>query len=233
VGAPILTGVRVVAVRLHGVAHTDDLGVQAFARHLATAGPEGRSTIAGMRGFLEGRPELIPPGAWDTPPQTGYEAVRLLAAAAGCSRQIIDAAYRSSRTDLAASAWVLDPADGFDNLLLLLRDRARLVVVGAADDPATEPVLAALDLAGRMDELLDDHALTDLVRAPRPALLVDMAWTPAMVATHAAGQTTALLDRFDRGAGTPTVRARTLTGMLPGVAAWLDAAGIDHRRAVP
>ncbi len=57
-------GRPVVTVALHGVAQDDDLGVQAFARHLeavADHGSPGRSIVAGMRAFLEAKPQLAPP----------------------------------------------------------------------------------------------------------------------------------------------------------------------------
>ncbi|MEP6562699.1 MAG: hypothetical protein ABJD68_16690, partial [Nakamurella sp.] len=58
-----------VLLRLDGVLHTSDLPVQSFARHLTEELPADlvRPMIAGMRGFLENKPELIP--AWADPGQ--------------------------------------------------------------------------------------------------------------------------------------------------------------------
>ncbi len=210
----------VIAVALHGVAHTDDLGVQAFARHLTAAatdaGRDGQPIIAGMRAFLEGKPHLAAAPPWSAPgsapPATGYQAVELLARAAGCTEDDVARARRASRQDLAGSAWILEPADGVDELFTLVDGRAAVLVVAADDDPATPPVLDALGLTDRF-----------AVEVPAgPALVVDTAWTPRLAGAHATGQTTALLDRFGSGAGHPDLRAADLPGLLPGIAAWLD-----------
>lgn len=204
---------------LHGVAHSDDLGVQAFARHLAAAaGTDGQPIIAGMRAFLEDKPHLAPPPPWSalrSAPATGYAAVELLAAAAGCSPEVIADARGASRADLAGSAWILDPADGLPDLLDLAVGRADVVVVAEPDDPATGPVLDALDLADRV-------ILTAAPPARGPALLIDTVWAPNLAAGQAAGRTTALLDRFGTGDGRPDLRAADLPGLLPGISAWLD-----------
>lgn len=206
-----------IAVALHGVAHTDDLGVQAFARHLTTAttaaGRDGQSIIAGMRAFLEAKPQLAAAPPWSTPPATGDEAVARLARAAGCGDDDIARARLASRRDLAGSAWILERADGVDDLFALADGRAEVLVLADPDDPATEPVLDALELT--------DRSAVDVPTGP--ALVVDTAWTPRLAAAHAAGRTTALLDRFGSGAGDPDVRAADLPGLLPGIAAWLDA----------
>lgn len=215
---PILADVDerpLVVLTLHGVAHSDDLGVQAFARHLATAaGTGGQPIIAGMRAFLEHRPQLAAP-PWSTPPPTGYAAVEALAAAAGCTPEVIAHARGASRADLAGSAWILDPADGLPDLLELAVGRADVMVVAEPDDPATGPVLDALDLADRV-------TLTAAPPAGRPALVIDAAWTPNLAAARAAGQATALLDRFGTGDARPDLRAADLPGLLPGITAWLD-----------
>jgi FMN phosphatase YigB (HAD superfamily) len=218
----VRTGDPVVAVTLHGVAHSDDLAVQAFARHLsATAGARGRDgaqIIAGMRAFLEGKPHLLPDPPWSEPPATGDRAVKLLAVAAGCTDDDIARARRAARHDLARSAWILDPADGFEELLALLAGRTRLVVVADRDDPATGPVLDALELADRV--VLVDDRTGPIVDGP--ALLIDGTWAPRLAQARAAGHTTALVDRFGADAGEPDLRARDLPGLLPGIAAWLD-----------
>jgi hypothetical protein len=212
-----------VALPLHGVAHTDDLAVQAFARHLAAAaGPAGRTIIAGMRAFLEGRPELLPDPPWSEPPPSGYRAVELLAAAAGCGDAEIARARWASRRDLAASAWILDPADGVEDLLCMLAGTARAVVVAEPDDPATRPVLDALNLTGRVT--LAGEAELPALLAGGDALLIDTSWVPRLAAAHAAGHSTALIDRFgtnEATCGEPDLTARDLAGLRPGVAAWL------------
>lgn len=216
-----------VTVALHGVAQDDDLGVQAFARHLESLAP-GRGIVAGMRAFLEARPELAPPPPWSPapPPVTGYRAVAALAAAAGLTPAQITGAHRASRLDLAGSAWVLDPAAGLAELLHLLAGRADPILVADPDDPATAPVLDALELAGRVPVRSAARLITELAVNPtgRPALLIDADWSPvlARAAAHAAGPATALVDRFGSGTGAPDLRAADLPGLLPGVAGWLD-----------
>lgn len=218
-----------VAIALHGVAHTDDVGAQAFARHLAAAaqarGLDGRPVVAGMRAFLEGKPELAPPPPWSRPdgpppPATGDRAVELLAAAAGCPQAQIAAARRASRHDLAGTAWILDPADGLDELVGVLTGRAQVVLVADPDDPATGPVLDALELAGRF-AVVDPAGLQNALTGRR-ALLVDAAWAPVLAAGAAAGHTTALVDRFSSGQGGPDLRAGDLSALRPGILAWLE-----------
>ncbi len=217
------------ALPLHGVAHSDDLAVQAFARHLAAAaGPAGRSVIAGMRAFLEDKPQLMPDPPWPAPPPTGYRAVEALAVAAGCGDTEIALARDASRRDLAGSAWILEPTDGIEDLLRLVDGRARLLVIADADDPATAPVLDALDLVERVEtagiaDLVDTVRLASTL-APHPVLLIDVSWSPVLAAGRATGHTTAMIDRFRTGLGEPDLRAADLSGLLPGIAAWLD----DH-----
>ncbi len=208
---------------LPGVAYIDDLAVQAFARHLETAmdpGVPGRSIVAGMRAFLEDKPHLAPAPPWRRPPATGYRAVELLATAAGLSSAQIEHGRRASRIELAGSAWILDPADGLPELLDLMTDRADVVLVADADDPATGPVLEALDLAGRFPVIRPAEPVP--MGPDRPTLLIDDDWSPILAAAFARGTGTALVDRFGAGSGTPELRATDLPGLLPGVADWLD-----------
>lgn len=211
-----------VAVALHGVACSGDLAVQAFARHLEAMAP-GSSIVAGMRAFLEDKPQLAAPPPWSPgpTPATGYRAVELLATAAGLGPAQIDAARLASRHDLAGSAWTLEPADGLPELIDLLAGRADLVLIADPRDPATGPVLDALDLAGRFPVV----PAGDAAPAEQPALVVDAAWPPVLAAASAAGHPTALVDRFGAGPvgpGEPDLRAADLPGLLPGIAAWLD-----------
>ncbi len=219
-----------VTVALHGVAQDDDLGVQAFARHLESRlddGVPGRSIVAGMRAFLEAKPHLAPPPPWTPapPPVTGYRAVTALAVAAGLSGAQIATARRASRLDLAGSAWVLDPADGLPELLDLLARQADPILVADPDDPATGPVLDALELAGRLPIRTAPELAADLSGdlAGRPVLLIDADWPPAPVAAGGpvAGVSTALIDRFGSGTGEADMRAADLPDLLPDVAGWL------------
>ena len=73
--------------------------------------------IGGMRGFLEGKTELIPPDVDLSDAEDGYQAVEILARAAGLDDAAIPAPGGQPAPDLAASAWAVDPADGLDALL--------------------------------------------------------------------------------------------------------------------
>lgn len=231
---PQTDGGPLLALALPGVVYDDDIAVQAFARHLTAAaeasGGDGHVIVAGMRAFLEGKPGLLPDPPWSVPPPTGYRAVELLAGAAGCSLDDIAHARLASRLDLAGSAWILDPADGLADLLDRADGRARIVAVTDPTDPATGAVLDALDLTGRLDVVAD----TDLTRTlgGGPALLIDTAWAPRLAHAHAAGHTTALIDRFATGDGRPHLCGRDLSGLLPALTAWLDTPA-DREGAVP
>ena len=208
---------------LHGVAYCEDPAVQAFARHLD--GPDTAGVmVAGMRAFLEDKPQLAPPAPWSPsrPPVTGYRAVAELAVAAGLTSARIDAARRAARLDLAGTAWILDPADGLPELLELVAGRAELVLVADPADPATDPVVDALELAGRYP-VVDPDRLPPALTGGR-ALLIDADWSPVLAAAsgRAGEATTALIDRFGSGTGTPDLRAADLPGLLLGVADWLD-----------
>lgn len=215
----------VVTLPLHGGAYLDDLAGQAFARHLAAGSPDeasGRRLIAGMRAFLENRPDLLPDPPWDTAdaPSDGAEAIARLAAAAGHPPGEIAAARTAARHDLAASAWVLDPADGLDELRRLLAGRAALVLIADPADPATGPVLDALELTD-LPVAADPAGRPAAGREPASTLVIDTAWSDVLKTAHRAGRTTAVLDRFGRRQGTPDLRAPTLAGLLPGIADWL------------
>jgi hypothetical protein len=218
-----------------GILFTDDLAVQAFARHVAARCPEPGAVIGGMRGFLEGRPELIPPGIWRSTPQTGEDAVRRLAAAAGVSAAEVEQARRASRADLAASAWLLDRADGLDELLARLADLGPVSVLADPADPATTAVLDALNLApGAVTGI--DSVVDPATAAPggcegeRPALVIEAAFTSTLDQAGRTGAITVVVDRFGAGAGTPTLRAPDLPGLAGPLAAALDPARAGSRR---
>lgn len=215
-------------VGFDGILFTGDLAVQAFARHIAAECDDPAAVIGGMRGFLEGRPGLIPSGAWRSMPQTGDEAVRRLAVAAGLSPDAIERAHRAARIDLAASAWLLDRADGLDELLTRLADLGPVRVLADPADPAIDAVLDALDLApgtGPIDSVVDLTAVAlGEPGAGWPDLVVDAAWTPTLDHAGRAGSITAVVDRFAVGAGTPTLRGPDLRAVAVPLAAALDPA---------
>jgi hypothetical protein len=220
-----------VLIALDGVVHTSDLPVQSFARHVTEylTADQIRPVIAGMRGFLEGRSEMIPTGVDLSRAEDGYQAVEILARAAGLAEAQISSAHRSSRVDLAASAWAVDPADGLNELLAELAGRAVLAVRVDPGDPAGPAVLDAVELAGDPDmiEAATGTAIENLLRAPdgptepERLLVIGARWHGELAAAGAAGCTTALIDRFDRRIGDPTWRTRELPGLLNRIGSWL------------
>jgi len=214
--------------------HDSDLPVQSFARHLTDelSAERIRPIIAGMRGFLEGKPELIPTGIDLVDAEDGYQAVEILATAAGLGQSQIAAARRASRSDLAASAWAVDQTNGLDDLLDLLANQAVIALLTEPGDPAAGPVLHSIGLPGRFDELIDASALAGVPQVlerigaaanPERLLMVGTRWTADLAHAHDAGSGTAMIDRYGRARGTPTFRSPDLPGLLPGIRGWLGA----------
>ncbi len=224
-------------LRLDGVVHSGDLAVQAFARHVSAGLPaeQGRAVLAGMRGFLEGKPELLALGlelADDAlrDADDGEHAVELLAAAAGSDAQDIETARRRSRADLAASAWIVEPCRGLAEIVRATAGQAQLGVVTVPHDPAVDAVLDACDLAEHVRRVLFlpmDSAVGQLLAAvdnePGRVLMIGTRWTGELDAAKAAGAGTALVDRFERGRGRPDGRAADLIGLLDMVRSWIAA----------
>jgi hypothetical protein len=221
-----------VLLRFDGVVHSSDLPVQSFARHLADALPtdQVRAMIAGMRGFLEGKAELIPAGIDLAGAEDGYQAVELLGRAAGLTDAVIAAAYRVSRADLALSAWAVDESDGLDELLAALDARVFRAVFTEPDDPAASAVLDSIGIS-----------VDQLVAAPFPAalaavrarvanahqgriLVVGTRWASELGAAAEAGYDTAQVDRFQRGRGTPTLRSADVARLVEPVRRWCAGA---------
>ena len=108
--------------------------------------------IAGMRGFLEGKPDLIPAGIDLSGAEDGYQAVELLGRSAGLSPETIAAGHLASRADLAASAWAVDESDGLADLIAAIDGPAFLGVLVEPADPAAA---AVLDSTGQEIELVE------------------------------------------------------------------------------
>ncbi len=225
-------------LRLDGVVHTSDLPVQSFARHLTEHLPAElvRPLIAGMRGFLENKPELIPAGTDFADAEDGYQAVEQLALAAGLTTAQIADARLASRADLAASAWAVEASDGLETLL----DGLGADSVGAdcligvfaePADPATAAVLEALDLNGRVTLLpasLEDaitrlHGIATPDGRPNRILVIGTRWVGELDAAAAAGCVTAMVDRYRRGSGSPQWRAHGLPGLTEQIRFWAAA----------
>ena len=227
---------RSVLLQLDGVVHTGDLAVQSFARHVASAVPadRGRAVLAGMRGFLEGKPELLAAGtqlagADLLDAEDGDRAVELLAAAAGLGAREVAAARRASRMDLAASAWIVEPADGVTRMLDLLDRRASVAVLTLPDDPAAGAVLAACGLTDRVELLAlpTPAAVGRLLEGndgePRRVMAIGTRWSGDLEVAAAAGCLTVLVDRFGRGRGAPTWRTAGCAGLVDIVRSWIQA----------
>jgi hypothetical protein len=221
---------RAVLLCLDGVVHDSDLPVQSFARHITEqlSAERIRPVIAGMRGFLEDKPELIPPDIDLSAAEDGYQAVEILARTVGLDDAAISGARRASRADLAASAWAVDPADGLDALLAEIDGTARVLLLTEPGDPAARPVLASIDLT--VDEIVYapvDLVVTQVLRQlsattePDRLLLIGTRWAGQLADAHNQGCRTAQVDRFGRGRGNPTYRRPGLAELLDEVRDWL------------
>lgn len=226
----------VVLLTLDGVVHSGDLAVQSFARHVASALPTARglAVLAGMRGLLEDKPDLLASGIELAGPellaaQDGERAVGMLAAAAGLTGARIAAAREASRADLASSAWVIDPPDGLPEIVEALAGRARAAVLTERHDPAAGPVLHACGLTGRVERMFlpVSSAIRDL-RGPADGgshrlLMIGTRWAGELHTAAAAGFDTAMVDRFSQARGTPTWRVPQLAALVDIVRTWITA----------
>jgi hypothetical protein len=221
-----------VLLRLDGVVHTSDLPVQSFARHLTEHLPAElvHPLIAGMRGFLENKAELVPAGTDFCGAEDGYQAVEQLALASGLTPTQIAAARRSSRVDLANSCWAVDASDGLDELLAGLPADCACAVYAEPADPAAPAVLEALDLAARV-ELLPESlpaaaarmlggATPDGNERPGGILVIGTRWAGELETAAAAGCATAMVDRYQLGRGLPDCRAADLLGLIAHSQTW-------------
>ena len=225
-----------VLLRFDGVVHSSDLPVQSFARHLTDALPtdQVRAMIAGMRGFLEGKPELIPAGIDLAGAEDGYQAVELLGRAAGLTDAVIAAAYRASRADLAASAWAVDESDGLDELLAALDGRVSRAVFTEPDDPAASAVLDSIGI------MVDDLGSSTAPRGPgrRPSTRRECRPAADSRRRNSLGgrtlpppprpaTTRRWLIAIGWVAGTPTLRSPDVAGLVEPIRRWCAEAG--HR----
>jgi len=214
-----------------GTLYVGDLPVHAYARRVAERldGAAGLGVVAGMRRFLEDRDVPGDPGTDLAAAEDGYQAVELLAIAAGADADLLSAAYRQSRHDLAASAFALDAPDGVVDLLTHLRGRVLTVLISNADPPGVAEVLTSIGLAPLLDEVLLDAGKPDcwpplieryagLVGGADRLLAVGDRWSGDLAPIAAAGGWTALIDRFGRADGSPDARGRDFTALLPAIA---------------
>lgn len=225
-----------------GTLYVGDLPVLAFARHCTEqlSAPRAKELIDGVRFFLEGK-SVADRRVDLRAAEDGEEAVEILAAAMGLTQDQIDAAYRLARADLAASAFAIDPPDGLDQLFTDLRD-VHVMVITNAHPVGVMEVLDAIGLTAHVDDLITDAgkpgsmpgilvrtiAGIDAEAEPRRVMVIGDRWASDLADASRAGATTALIDRFDRGDGDPTVRAKDLTELIPAIRAWADQFGALH-----
>lgn len=218
-----------------GTLYVGDLPILAYARHcsevLSVAG--ATALIDNIRFFLEGK--LFGDQLVDlTAAQDGYEAVEILAAAAGLTTAQVSAAYRAARMDLAASAFALDAPDGLVGLLQDLPG-VHVMVVTNADPTGVGEVLDSIEVSDFIHQVITDagkpasmpgliaESLQQIGAAGEPGrmMVVGDRWSTDLVDAHRLGAATALIDRFSRGDGAPTLRAADLAGLVPGIRDWV------------
>ncbi len=232
---PPIEPVAAVLFDFDGTLYVGDLPVHAYARRVAEGlgGAAGVGVVAGMRRFMEARTVPGDPGTDLTAAEDGYQAVELLAIAAGADADLLSTAYRQSRHDLASSAFAVDAPDGLVDLLTRLGGRVLFVVVSNADAAGVAEVLAGTGLAPLLDEVVLDAGKPDcwpflieryahLVGGPDRLLAVGDRWSGDLAPIAAAGGWTALIDRFGRGDGSPDARGADLTALLPSIAGRID-----------
>lgn len=220
------------------VVYEGDLPVLAFARHCAESLPAPGATelIDGVRFFLEGksvgasRQDLGAAG-------DGFEAVQILAAALAVPRSRIEQAYLQSRSDLAASAFALDPPAGLPDLLDGLPD-VRVTIVTDTDRALLDPVLSAVGIARRVDQIRKTAAPEDMssivsdvlrqVGRPGRLLVVGTRWDRDLSFAAAGGAVTALVEKFPRPGGHPDLRSPDLLSLVPGIRSWADRNTADR-----
>lgn len=205
---------------LDGTAAVGDAPVLAYLR--GVAGDEADDLLARWAGSGEGHPD-------------GYALVAAWAAAHGVPEEVRSAAYAASRSALHAGDLEVRAPDG---LLAALERRpadVRCVLVTNAPAEGIGPLLERLGLAATLDGVVGDArkpaglpaVLEGLVRdadltADR-VLSVGDVWRNDLEPATAIGAATAFVDRFGRGEGAPTFRARTLTDLLPDLERWWRA----------
>lgn len=134
--------------------HDSDLGTQAFARHVGEQLPDDRArlVVAGMRGILEGRPDLVAeasrafPGVDVTAVTAGPDLVAALAAAAGLPADRIADARTAAAHDLARSAWTVGPAPGLVELRRTLTAHGHRLAVLAPGPVGVPEILDAIEM---------------------------------------------------------------------------------------
>jgi FMN phosphatase YigB (HAD superfamily) len=165
----------------------------------------------------------------------GYALVADWAARHEVAEATRSAAYAASRAALHAGDAAVTAPEG---LAGLLRDRpadVRCVLVTNAPVGGIDPVLERLGVGGLLDAVLGDarkplgmpavldRLLTEHALTPDRLLSVGDVWHNDLEPAAAIGAATAFVDRFGRGEGSPTFRARTVEALLPAIERWWSA----------
>lgn len=223
----------VIVLDFDGTVYRGDLAVQAYARRVAEQLDTLTATqvIAGMRAFLEGKPQpLGMPPEFDTA-EDGFQLVHALSDAAGLPDGLRRHAYRASRHDLARSAFALNPEPGLAEWLTDITSESTVWLVTDAPLAGIREVLDAVGLLALVDEIIPTvgkpagmTAIADRAVAvagrPERSIAVGDRWAADLAAIAAAGGRTAHLDRYGRELGDPTWRDAGFGPLLPALSAW-------------
>jgi FMN phosphatase YigB (HAD superfamily) len=165
----------------------------------------------------------------------GYALVASVATAHGLDGAGLSAAYRESRAALHDGRIDVHAPEGLAALLASRPADVRCALVTNAPVQGIEPVLDRIGLAGAFDVLLGDAGkpagmpavLERLLHRfdvlPDALLSVGDIWVNDLEPAARIGGTTALIDRFGRGGGSPDLRAASLPGLYPDLEAWWSA----------
>jgi FMN phosphatase YigB (HAD superfamily) len=165
----------------------------------------------------------------------GYALVASIASGHGLDASALSAAYRRSREALHDGRIVVQAPEGLAALLAARPADVRCALVTNAPVDGIGPVLERIGLANAFDVLVGDagkpagmparlQRLLDRFAVPADALLsVGDIWVNDLEPVAALGGTTALVDRFGRGGGSPDLRAASLRELYPDLAAWWSA----------
>lgn len=198
---------------LDGTVCRSDEPVLDYARRVTRALPtDARDAfLAALVGFLDDSAHQRA-----TPPLAavldGYQAVEALAASYSVPRAEVDAAYLASREGLRSADHLTPVSDATRELLVEVRERAKVVLVTNAPEVGVGPLLARLGVAAYVDEVITgankpgglvaivDRFLTESGASHEPWRLLSVGdvWPNDLAGPYARGCATAYVDRFGR-----------------------------------
>lgn len=221
----------VLVLDLDGTVCLGDTPVLLYAERVAafTDAPEALLELAGA--FLGRRlPESAPQALIGA--QDGYEAVRILAVAAGVSEEQLSEAYVSSRAaigerpgDIHTPAGLVELLAGLDAHRVLLTNSPRdgldaildrLGVRGVVDEVVTD-ALKPTRMIAHLDGFLAAAGATD---TPERLMSVGDIWRNDLAPALERGCVAAYVDAFDRRQGPAHVRAESLVDLYAAIRTW-------------